>query len=30
MKHFILITLLFLLMFSLSAEVLPEQQSAPL
>lgn len=30
MKHFILISLLFLLMFSLSAEVLPEQQSAPL
>lgn len=30
MKHFILITLLFLLMFNLSAEVLPEQQSAPI
>ncbi len=30
MKHFILISLLFLLMFSLSAEVLPEPQSAPL
>lgn len=30
MKHFILISLLFLLMFNLSAEVLPEQQCAPL